>query len=181
MNSRGKFIEFQEHAAMDSVWISLIDSLLTSHEYQLIGRMAKVSRLLNQVVHKVLADHTITIRVGISTHTVLDVNHEMLHSVNDQPAYIDKYGMSMWYYMGYHQRPHDLPASAYDICQEWYHKGQRHRDGDLPAVIYQEGTREWWQCGMRHRDDQRPAIVRFNGTVAYWEFGVEIDSRLIEF
>jgi antitoxin component YwqK of YwqJK toxin-antitoxin module len=72
----------------------------------------------------------------------------LLHSYNDQPAYINgKY--KVWYRNGIIHSEGDYPALIYGELKQWYQNGLLHREHDLPAYI-RENITQWYKNGVIH-------------------------------
>jgi hypothetical protein len=74
-----------------------------------------------------------------------------LHSIDDKPSIISKYGSKLWHYRGKLHRDNDSPAFASSIngVNEWYWYGVLHRDGGKPASINISGLHEYWIHGVQ--------------------------------
>jgi len=89
----------------------------------------------------------------------------ILHSYNDKPAKIDKYGTKTWYKEGIYHRENG-PALVKSEFEVWYLNGKMHR-ANGPAYTNKLGTQEWYIHGKRHREDG-PAVIKANGDKEWW-------------
>lgn len=81
--------------------------------------------------------------------TMLSLDKEgfILHSVNDEPAYVEEAVTS---------------SGEPLVFRQWSNLGFLHRDGDLPAEIQSDGTLHYYKNGVIHRDGGLPAIVGYS-------------------
>lgn len=88
---------------------------------------------------------------------------------DDGPAFINSYGLKIWFNNGKFHRDGGPSVIKSDDDQAWCQNGKLHRN-DGPAFIKYDGAQAWYQYGKLHRTDG-PAHIDSDGSHAWCQNG----------